>query len=102
MRKQNIPKALLTRSARLAKPWMLILCATAVWMLDSLYRGSLADAALARAGYTERTTRRNLWPRSCGILDYEAVFWGQGPRAEEAQGYVCVGYFHPPEMKIVP
>jgi hypothetical protein len=80
---------------------MLILCAIAIWVLDGLYRGSLAGAALDRAGYTERTTRRSLWPTSCGILNYEAGFWGQGPRAREAQGYVCVGYFHPPEIKLV-
>jgi hypothetical protein len=81
---------------------MLILCAMAIWVLDSLYRGSLAEAALDRAGYTERTTRRNLWATSCGMLSYEAMFWGQGPRAEEAQGYVCVGYFHSPKLEVVP
>ena len=78
-----------------------MLCVIVLWVADSFYRGSRADDALDRAGYGERVTFRNLLPKRCGMLDYEMVFWGQGPRAPEAQGYVCVGYLGPPQIQRV-
>ena len=89
------------RRASRVRPWLLILCVFVLWVADSVYRGSRADAALERAGYGERVTGRNLVPKLCGILDYETVFWGQGPGAPEAQGYVCIGHFRAPEILTV-
>jgi hypothetical protein len=89
------------RWGRRVRPWLVIVGFFVLWVVDGVYRGSLADAALDRAGYGERVTGRNLAPKLCGILDYEAVFWGQGPRAPEAQGYVCVGHFRAPEILTV-
>jgi hypothetical protein len=73
-----------------------LLAVLVLWVVDGLIRGAMAERALETAGYAERTTGRHLWPRRCGLLSYEAVFWGQGPRAPEAQGYVCVGFFAAP------
>lgn len=80
---------------------LLVPCVFVLWVVDSIYRGSLADDELDRAGYVERVTFRNLLPKRCGILEYETVFWGQGPRSSEAQGYVCVGHFRSPEIQRV-
>ena len=71
-------------------------------MLDSVARGSAVRPALQREGFGEMITARNLIPRRCPITDYEGVFWGNGRRTGEAQGYVCVSYFRAPEVIRVP
>ena len=81
---------------------LLFVCALAVWVCDSLIRGSLVRPALRDAGFGETVTARNPVPRRCGILDYEAVFWGNGRATGEEQGYVCIGYFHAPEIHRIP
>jgi hypothetical protein len=89
------------RPAWWSRVLLLVLFLIVLWVADSMYRGNRADDELERAGYVERVTMRNLLPKRCGILDYEGVFWGHGPRAAEAQGYVCVGYSHSPYIERV-
>lgn len=82
--------------------WVLVLLAVfAAWAIDSIARGRLVRPALEQAGYGETITERNLWPRRCRVTDYEAAFWGKGPKVPEAQGFVCIGYGRAPEVDVV-
>jgi hypothetical protein len=73
-----------------------------LWIADRYHLGQAADRSLAAAGYGERSTRANLWPRYCSILSLETVFLGQGPRAPEAQGHICTSHFRATEIHRVP
>lgn len=77
---------------------MFAACVGAIWVADSLIRGSAVRPALRSEGFGEMITARNLIPRRCRITDYEGVFWANGRTTGEAQGFVCISYFRDPEV----
>lgn len=78
---------------------LLAVGAATVWLFDGYWHYEAVRQALRSAGYGEFTWRQAVTSK-CSAGQRTSAFIAQGGRVgRETKGYVCTGYFGPPQVR---